>query len=213
MSLDLLLVLRSQYNQRILIAWSVFLDMEQWISFRFKTIKCRRLLLYPCWTDLKVSDVSRQRSGFEKDKEEERILEICHNPHKRWMRENLRIQSTLIWLGGVMYTLHRIVKEHLSRNKFSIKTVIFKVYLKKIISEGLTTSCWLGNGSTRGAKLASNCFIGALADAREHRDRTSHNSIRPAPCNRHLGSKFGLQEGFIALWGRSWFQLSLSLSL
>ena len=111
-----------------------------------------------------------------------------------------------------MYTLHRIVKEHLSRNKFSIKTVIFKVYLKKIISEGLTTSCWLGNGSTRGAKLASNCFIGALADAREHRDRTSHNSIRPALCNRHLGSKFSLQEAFIALWASSTFILSLFLS-
>ena len=70
-------------------------------------------------------------------------------------------------------------------------------------------SRWSGNESTCGAKLASNCFIGALADAREHRDRTSHNSIRPAPSNRHLGSKFSLQEAFIANWGWSSFLLSL----
>ena len=76
---------------------------------------------------------------------------------------------------------------------------------------GVDVSRWSGNESTWGAKLASNCFIGALADAREHRDRTSHNSIRPALCNRHLGSKFSLQEAFIALWASSTFILSLFL--
>ena len=112
MSLDLSLVLGSRYNLCDLIAWGIF-AWHQRICFRLKTIKCRRLLfnwLEGVWRA--TSKVWFWKGGG--GEEGRRMLRICQNPHKRWMRENLGIWSTLIWLGGVMYTLHRIVKEQLS---------------------------------------------------------------------------------------------------
>ena len=120
----------------------------------------------------------------------------------------LRIRPTLnschtFWLYG-----GTVLREQW--HVFAIVVIISNLYFVFFLFWGLTGEVaprWSRNGSTRGAKLASNCFIGALADAREPRDRTSHNSIRPATCNRRFGSKLG----FIALWGwgGSWSLISL----
>ena len=125
------------------------------------------------------------------------------------------------WLGSFVYKIEEGPTEFYKPESSSWSNVFFRllsplptdIWCSFFFSRGLTgvdVSRWSGNESTCGAKLASNCFIGALADAREHRDRTSHNSIRPAPSNRHLGSKFSLQEAFLPT-GVGHYSYSLSL--
>ena len=120
----------------------------------------------------------------------------------------LRIRPTLNSCHTFWFYGGTVLREHW--HVFPIVVIISNLYFVFFLFLGLTGEVaprWSRNGSTRGAKLASNCFIGALADAREPRDRTSHNSIRPTTCNRRFGSKLG----FIALWGwgGSWSLISL----
>ena len=55
----------------VILLYQILLEVEQRISFRLWTIQCRRQPLYPCRTDLKVSDAKVEEEEEKVEEEEE----------------------------------------------------------------------------------------------------------------------------------------------